>query len=237
MSCTESYKAVCKASGDRPARRRPSAVDAARLSRGEALADGVLPASGTDASAGCRRDRGPDRCGRAGSAVGLLEALRPAPRGRAPVQLHAGASRVRRPPAASAVGDDAARAPAGARPPLQAPPVLNRTWTVECMSEALSDRRPGRLLTVLDENTREGVAIAMGTALPSRRGVRVLSELVAVHGCPTEIRGGQPPRVHGPSPASTGARNTGWRCTAVSRVHQLSTRTSHASTGAIGPRG
>ena len=58
------------------------------------------------------------------------------------------------------------RVPRRGRPPLQAPPVLNRTWTVECMSEALSDRRPGRLLTVLDENTRGGWRSRWGRRCP-----------------------------------------------------------------------
>lgn len=87
------------------------------------------------------------------------------------------------------------RVPRRVRQPLQAPPVLNRTWAMDCMSEALYDRRQVRLLTVLDEGTREGVEIAMGTALPSRRVVRVLSELVAVHGCPTAIRVDNGPEV------------------------------------------
>jgi len=45
-----------------------------------------------------------------------------------------------------------------------------------------------RMLTILDEGNREALGIAIGMSLPSRRVVRVLSGLVAVHGCPTAVR-------------------------------------------------
>ena len=55
------------------------------------------------------------------------------------------------------------------------------------MTETLYDRRRIRLLTVIDEGNREGLEIAMGVSLPSRRVTRVLSELVALHGCPSAL--------------------------------------------------
>ena len=51
--------------------------------------------------------------------------------------------------------------------PLAAPPVLNQTWTLDFMN---------------DEGNRERLEIAMGTSLPGRRVIRVLNDLVAVHG-------------------------------------------------------
>ena len=80
------------------------------------------------------------------------------------------------------------RVPRRVRQPLTAPPVLNRTWALDFMTETLYDRRRIRLLTVIDEGNREGVEIAMGVSLPSRRVTRVLSELVALHGCPSALR-------------------------------------------------
>jgi putative transposase len=44
------------------------------------------------------------------------------------------------------------------------------------------------LLTVIDEGNREGLKIAMGLSVPSRHVIRVLDELVAVHGCPSAFR-------------------------------------------------
>jgi putative transposase len=74
------------------------------------------------------------------------------------------------------------------RQPLTAPPVLNQTWALDFMTETLYDGRRIRLLTMIDEGNREGLEIAMGVSLPSRRVVRVLNELVAVHGRPTAVR-------------------------------------------------
>ena len=80
------------------------------------------------------------------------------------------------------------RVPRRIRQPLTAPPVLNRTWALDFMTETLYDGRRVRLLTMIDEGNREGLAIAMGLSLPSRRVTRVLDELVAVHGCPSAFR-------------------------------------------------
>jgi len=56
------------------------------------------------------------------------------------------------------------------------------------MTETLYDQRRVWLLTVIYEGNREGLEIAMGVSLPSRRVVRVLNELVAVHGRPVALR-------------------------------------------------
>jgi hypothetical protein len=80
------------------------------------------------------------------------------------------------------------RVPRRIRQPLTAPPVLNQTWALDFMTETLYDGRRVRLLTVIDEGNREGLEIAMGVSLPSRRVVRVLNELVAVHGRPSAVR-------------------------------------------------
>jgi len=65
---------------------------------------------------------------------------------------------------------------------------LNQTWALDFMTETLYDGRRVRLLTMIDEGNREGLEIAMGLSLPSRRVIRVLDELVAVHGCPSAVR-------------------------------------------------
>jgi putative transposase len=66
--------------------------------------------------------------------------------------------------------------------------VLNQTWALDFMTETLYDGRRVRLLTTIDEGNREGLEIAMGLSFPSRRVLRVLDELVAVHGCPSAVR-------------------------------------------------
>ena len=142
---------LSRAASDRPpvpASRREAAVIAARTDGG----GGALPA------------------------VGLLEGRRPLPRRRTPLEPHAGASRVRRAARASATPRTTRRVPRRVRQPLTAPPVLNRTWALDVMSEPLDDARRVRLLTVIDEGNREGLEVAMGLSLPSRRVLRVLDE-------------------------------------------------------------
>lgn len=80
------------------------------------------------------------------------------------------------------------RVPKRLRQPLEAPPVLNATWALDFMADALYDGRRIRILTVLDEGNREGLEITIGPSLPSRRVVRILNELVALHGRPTAVR-------------------------------------------------
>jgi putative transposase len=62
------------------------------------------------------------------------------------------------------------------RQALTALPVLNQPWALDFMTETLDDGRRVRLLTIMDEGNREGLEIAMGISLPSRRVVRVLNE-------------------------------------------------------------
>ena len=80
------------------------------------------------------------------------------------------------------------RVPCRVRRPLVALPVLNQTWALDFMADALSDRRHFRALTIMDEGNREGLAIDIGRSIPARRVIRVLDELIALHGRPTALR-------------------------------------------------
>jgi len=80
------------------------------------------------------------------------------------------------------------RVPTRIRQPLAAPPVLNQTWAMDFMTETLYDARRVRVLTVIDEGNREGLDIAVGVSMPSRRVIRVLEALVVVHGRPSALR-------------------------------------------------
>lgn len=71
---------------------------------------------------------------------------------------------------------------------LEAPPVLNRTWALDFMGDTLYDGRCYRTLNVLDEGNREALAIEISFSLPSPRVVRLLEQLVAIHGAPTALR-------------------------------------------------
>lgn len=80
------------------------------------------------------------------------------------------------------------RVPHRLRRPLVAPPVLNQTWAIDFMADALYDRRRFRALTIIDEGNREALAIEVGTSIPAARVTRVLDELIAVHGRPAAVR-------------------------------------------------
>ena len=56
------------------------------------------------------------------------------------------------------------------------------------MSDALSDGRKVRLLNVLEDFNRESLAIEVDTSLPALRVIRVLENLVAQRGKPSNIR-------------------------------------------------
>lgn len=80
------------------------------------------------------------------------------------------------------------RIPLRLRQPLLAPPVLNQTWALDYVTDALYSGQRFRALTILDEGNREGLAIEVATSIPSPRVVRVLDDLVTLHGCPGALR-------------------------------------------------
>ena len=94
--------------------------------------------------------------------------------------------------------------------------MLNATWVLDFVADALYDGRRIRCLTVLDEGNREGLEIAVGPSLPSRRVVRVLGDVVAVHGRPTAVRIDNGPEFTAQA-LSTGAPSTASLATTSSR--------------------
>jgi putative transposase len=80
------------------------------------------------------------------------------------------------------------RVPTRLRQPLVAPSTLNGVWALDFMHDALYCGRPFRTLNVLDEGNREALGIEVGHAIPAERVVRVLEQLIAIHGCPAAFR-------------------------------------------------
>jgi putative transposase len=66
--------------------------------------------------------------------------------------------------------------------------VLNGTWALDFMHDAFYGGRRFRTLNVLDEDNRQGLAIEVGTSIPSTRVVRVMEQLIEVYGRPAAIR-------------------------------------------------
>ena len=80
------------------------------------------------------------------------------------------------------------RVPKRIMSPLAAPAAHNRIWAADFMHDALYGGRKFRTFNVLDESNREGLAIEIGTSIPSARVVRVLERLIDLYGKPEALR-------------------------------------------------
>ena len=80
------------------------------------------------------------------------------------------------------------RLPARVAQALVVPLQANQTWSLDFMSDALSNGRAFRTLNVIDDYNREALWIEVDTSLPAERVVRVLEQLLSWRGQPTRIR-------------------------------------------------
>lgn len=80
------------------------------------------------------------------------------------------------------------RIPERVKEPLLIPDGMNKSWSMDFMSDSLVDGRRFRLLNVMDDYNRESLAIEVDTSLPTLRVIRVLERLVAHRGKPESIR-------------------------------------------------
>jgi putative transposase len=72
--------------------------------------------------------------------------------------------------------------------PLVVPVQANQTWSLDFMSDTLSDGRTFRTLNVIDDFNREALWIEVDTSLPAERVVRVLEQLLFWRGKPAHLR-------------------------------------------------
>jgi putative transposase len=61
-------------------------------------------------------------------------------------------------------------------------------WAYDFVEDALADGTPLRILTVMDEFTREGLALDVALTTSAERVIGVLTGLVAQHGAPAYLR-------------------------------------------------
>lgn len=73
------------------------------------------------------------------------------------------------------------------RTPAARPTALNERWSMDFVSDGLSNGRRFRCLTLVDDLSREGLAIEVDTSLPGQRVVRVLEEVARERGLPDVI--------------------------------------------------
>jgi putative transposase len=77
---------------------------------------------------------------------------------------------------------------AGVRVPMPAADRPNHTWSMDFVHDKLVSNRSLKCLTIVDEFTRECLAIEVDTGLNGSRVTRVLDQLIEVRGKPIAIR-------------------------------------------------
>jgi len=80
------------------------------------------------------------------------------------------------------------RLPARPAQALAVPAQADQTWSLDFMSDSLTDGRTFRTLNVIDDFNREALWIEVDTSLPAERVVRVLERLLLWRAKPTRIR-------------------------------------------------
>jgi putative transposase len=71
---------------------------------------------------------------------------------------------------------------------LSVPTSINQVWSVDFMSDSLSDGRTLRTFNVIDDYNREGLGIDVDLSLPSMRVIRSLEQIIEWRGKPAAIR-------------------------------------------------
>jgi putative transposase len=75
----------------------------------------------------------------------------------------------------------------GIRTPMLVPLMPNQRWSLDFVSDQFTDCRRFRVLTVIDDCTRECLALVADTSLSGRRVARELHQIVAQRGSPKMI--------------------------------------------------
>ena len=75
----------------------------------------------------------------------------------------------------------------GTRAPMTLPQGRNQRWSLDFVSDTLTDGRRFRVLVVVDDFTRECLALVVDTSISGRRVARELDTLIAQRGKPLMI--------------------------------------------------
>jgi putative transposase len=75
----------------------------------------------------------------------------------------------------------------GTRAPMALPQGPNRRWSLDFLSDAMTDGRRFRVLAIVDDFTRECLVLVADTSLPGLRVARELDTVIAIRGRPGTI--------------------------------------------------
>lgn len=78
--------------------------------------------------------------------------------------------------------------PARIKQPLLQPVDINKSWSMDFMSDAMVNNRKFRTLNVMDDCSREALAIEIDTSLSAKRVIRTLNRIIDQRGKPAAIR-------------------------------------------------
>ncbi|MCF3108539.1 IS3 family transposase [Niabella sp. CC-SYL272] len=80
------------------------------------------------------------------------------------------------------------RLPARIKHPLQQPETVNKVWSMDFMSDSMTGNRKFRTFNVIDDCSREALAIEVDTSISSRRVIRTLNRVIESNGKPMAVR-------------------------------------------------
>lgn len=80
------------------------------------------------------------------------------------------------------------RLPARQRAPLIQPQGPNQTWSMDFMSDSLSNGRKFRTLNILDDFNREALAIEVNFSIPAVYVIRILEQIIGGRASPKKLR-------------------------------------------------
>jgi putative transposase len=75
----------------------------------------------------------------------------------------------------------------GARRPIETPQAANQRWSLDFVSDQLTDGRRFRILTVIDNCTRECLGLVADTSLSGQRVARELDAIIRQRGRPATV--------------------------------------------------
>lgn len=85
----------------------------------------------------------------------------------------------------------------GTRAPMALPRAPNQRWSLDFVADALGDGRRFRILAVVDDFSRECLALVADTSLPGARVARELDAIAAVRGWPLLVVSDNGPELTG----------------------------------------
>lgn len=80
------------------------------------------------------------------------------------------------------------RLPTRIKQPLIQPSAVNHTWSMDFMSDSMASNRKFRTFNVIDDSTREVLAIEVDTSIAAQRVIRTLNRIIERQGKPFAIR-------------------------------------------------